>query len=73
MMSEKEEQFLAHLIRKGEVDAYAFENIPASNLEDAKSLAIGWAEKQFADGGGIHHPTTLYLKQGAKNLWTKEW
>lgn len=72
-MSDEKEQFLAHLIHKGESDAYTSENIQASNLEGAKPLAIRWAEKQFADDGGIHRATTLYLKQGAKNLWFKEW
>jgi hypothetical protein len=72
-MSDEKKQFLAHLIREGEIDAYASENIQALNLEVAKPLAIGWAEKQFADDGGIHRPTTLYLKQGPQNLWSKEW
>jgi hypothetical protein len=72
-MPEEKEQFLAHLIRKGEIDAYASENIQAWNLEGAKPLAIRWAEKQFADDGGIHHGTTLYLKQDARNVWSKEW
>ena len=65
-MSEKKEEFLAHLIRNGEVDAYASENIQASNLEGAKPLAIGWAEKRFAEDGGVHLSWTPDLGPSAK-------
>jgi hypothetical protein len=72
-MPEVKEPFLAHLMRKGEVDAFASKTIPAPDLDEATPIALAWAEKVFEDEGGVHFPTTLYLKRGAKNQSIKEW
>jgi hypothetical protein len=67
------EPFLAHLMRKGEVDAFASKTIPAPDLDEATPIALAWAENVFGDEGGVHVPTTLYLKRGVKNQAIKEW
>ncbi len=72
-MDGNQEIFLAHLIRKGEIDAYTSKNFQALNLEEVKPVAIRWAENWFADNGGVHHPTSLYLKHIAQNYLIKEW
>jgi hypothetical protein len=70
---EDKDSILAHLIRKGEVDAFASKTIHAASLAEATPLAIAWAEDVFRDQGGVHSATALYLKQGAKNSLIKEW
>jgi hypothetical protein len=67
------EPYVASLWKEGSPDPFAFEELQtATNLDDAKKLALEWAEENISLGGLVV-PTLLYVKYGSKSELVRKW